>query len=302
LTIDEIAKEMEVSRRTVQRMRAALDLVFPIEALQDGPQLRYRLQGHLPPGFLAINVTELADLNLAAETLRKQGQPERAGRLDDLRHRLLAAMRAQDRTRVSPDLDALSTAQLPLAVPGPRLKITQEVQDACQQALLSGTRLKFSYKSGHGLRDHEVSPRGLMIGAKSSLVAHGNAPGDPMLFRMDRISEARSTNTAAWPSEDFDLDTFAAQSFGVFQEAPEGIILRFDAEVSYVVEAFSFHPKQTALALPDGRVEVRFHSGGLLELARHLFTWGGAVEIVQPASLVKIMKEQVDVVASRLPS
>ena len=31
LTIDEIAAEMEVSRRTAQRMRAALDLVFPME-------------------------------------------------------------------------------------------------------------------------------------------------------------------------------------------------------------------------------------------------------------------------------
>jgi len=93
LTIDEIAAQMEVSRRTAQRMRAALDLVFAMETLRNGQTLRYRLQDHLPPAVLAPKAEELADLDLVVVAFRKRGETDPAGRLDTLRHRMLAALR-----------------------------------------------------------------------------------------------------------------------------------------------------------------------------------------------------------------
>ncbi|MFC3119550.1 hypothetical protein ACFOHS_19975 [Jhaorihella thermophila] len=34
--------------------------------------------------------------------------------------------------------------------------------------------------------------------------------------------------------------------------------------------------------LEDGRLEVRFHAGGWLEMAWHLYQWGDSVEVVAP--------------------
>ena len=300
LTIDEIAGEMEVSRRTAQRMRAALDLVFPMQTLRDGQTLRYRLQGHLPTAVLAPKTDELADLDLAIAAFRKGGEADRADRLDTLRHRLLAALRDGDRRRLAPDLELLAKARLPIVVPGPRTPVPRDVQDACHLALLAGTILSFDYAAAHGTRRHEVAPRGMLVGARSYLVAAGNDWGDPMLFRLDRMTSPEVSDRPAWPDEAFDLEEFAARSFGIFQEEPDEVILRFDSDMHDEASAFCFHPDQRTKTLPDGRLELRFRTGGFVELAWHLFRWSGAVEIVAPDILKETMREQLEKSAVRL--
>jgi predicted DNA-binding transcriptional regulator YafY len=36
---------------------------------------------------------------------------------------------------------------------------------------------------------------------------------------------------------------------------------------------------------------VRFHAGGLLEMAWHLMTWGRHVEVIEPAALRDLLPE-----------
>jgi predicted DNA-binding transcriptional regulator YafY len=300
LAIDEIAAEMEVSRRTAQRMRSALDLVFPMETLRDGQTLRYRLQGHLPSAVLAPTTEELADLHLAIAAFRKRGEPDQADRLDTLRHRMLAALREKDRSRLAPDLELLAKARLPIVAPGPRTAVPRDVQDACHLAMLAGVILSFDYESAHGLRRHEVAPRGMLVGARSYLVAAGNNWGDPMLFRLDKMTGPVALNKPAWPDEAFNLEEFAARSFGVFQEDPQDVVLRFDSTAYDEASVFQFHPDQETRTLTDDRLEVRFRSGGFVELAWHLFRWSGAVEIVAPDVLKRTMREQLQRSAARL--
>lgn len=300
LTIDEIAAEMEVSRRTAQRMRAALDLVFPMETLRDGQTLRYRLQGHLPSAMLAPTTEELADLDLAIAAFRKRGEPDRADRLDTLRHRMLAALREKDRRRLAPDLELLAKARLPIATPGPRTPIPRDVQEACHLALLAGVILSFDYESAHSTRHHEVAPRGMLVGARSYLVAAGNNWGDPMLFRLDRMSNPEVLNRPAWQDEAFDIEEFAARSFGIFQEELQQVVLRFDSTAHDEASDFRFHPGQKAKTLADGRLEVSFRSGGLLELTWHLFRWSGVVEIIAPDALKATMRKQLERSTARL--
>ena len=300
LTIDEIAAETEVSLRTAQRMRAALDLVFPMETLRDGQTLRYRLQGHLPSAILAPKAEELADLDLAIAAFRKRGETDCADRLDVLRHRLLAALREKDRRRLAPDLELLAKARLPIAVPGPRSPVPRDVQEACHLALLASVVLSFDYEAAQGMRRHEVAPRGMLIGAHSYLVAAGNDWGDPMLFRLDRMRDPKVLSRPAWPDEAFDLEEFAALSFGIFQEEPQEIVLRFDSIAHDEASAFVFHPDQDMKTLTDGRLEVSFRSGGFVELAWHLFRWNGAVEIVAPDILKATMRQQLQRSAARL--
>lgn len=300
LTIDEMAQRMEVSRRTAQRMRAALDLVFPIVALREGPSVRYRLQGHLPTSVLAPRPEELAELQLAIQSLRKEGQGERAERLDLLKSRILSALRDAHKHRLAPDLETYRAMRLPIVAAGPRHRIEPEVQDACHLALLSGSMISFDYVASSGRRRHVVAPRGVLVGARSYLVAEAAEWGEPMLFRLDRMQCAKALDEAAWPNESFDLDAYASRSFGVFQEESEEIILRFDPAISADARAYQFHPGQVMQQLSDERLEVRFVSGGLLELAYHLFQWGSAVEIIAPEALKDKMRDAIRAAASRL--
>ena len=57
-------------------------------------------------------------------------------------------------------------------------------------------------------------------------------------------------------------------------------------------KAWRFHPTQAVEADGDELV-VRFRSGGLREIAEHLFTWGGEVAIEAPDALRAVMRERL---------
>jgi predicted DNA-binding transcriptional regulator YafY len=62
-----------------------------------------------------------------------------------------------------------------------------------------------------------------------------------------------------------------------------------------------FHTAQEVEELPDGSLRIRFSSGGMRELAEHLFTWGGDLVIGAPDLLIATMRERLDAAESMLP-
>jgi len=97
----------------------------------------------------------------------------------------------------------------------------------------------------------------------------------------------------AAPPADFDLQVFAGQSFGIYQDAIEDVVLRITPDGAAEARGWRWHPTQTIEETADGGVLVRFRASGMRELAWHLFTWGEQVEIVQPARLKAVMAEEL---------
>ena len=115
----------------------------------------------------------------------------------------------------------------------------------------------------------------------------GRAGGadDTRLWRLANVSEARLTGETFERDPEFDLQSYAERSFGVFQEPPVEVALRFDAGVARDAATFLFHPNQIVFANPDGSLTVSFRAGGLDEMCWHLFTWGRASRWEKPARL-----------------
>jgi predicted DNA-binding transcriptional regulator YafY len=93
--------------------------------------------------------------------------------------------------------------------------------------------------------------------------------------------------------ESFDMDAFARQSFGVFQEPAEDIVLRVRPGSADLARSFLFHPSQTFEPQPDGGLLLRLRTGGLLELCWHIFTWRGEIQILGPDRLKTLMAEEL---------
>jgi predicted DNA-binding transcriptional regulator YafY len=91
--------------------------------------------------------------------------------------------------------------------------------------------------------------------------------------------------------EDFSLSRYASQSFGVFHEEVQDVVLNFSPSAADDAANWVFHPSQTLEHQNDGSLIVRFRVGGLLELCWHLFTWGSAVRVLAPTALRDKMKE-----------
>jgi predicted DNA-binding transcriptional regulator YafY len=296
LTLNEMASDMGVGRRTAERMRDAVLALFPAaEEVSDPPTKRWRIRGGLSAFEQAPTAEELLELSKAAQALRAAGEGARASALEGLERKIKSATRSTALNRIAPDLEALVRAETIAVQAGPRPSADEAVLAAIRGAILAGRPLEFTYsRPGAEPRRRSVAPCGLMFGRANYLVAADRESARIQTFRLDRMSAVAAGEGSAPPPADFDLAAFANRSFGIYQDEVEDVVLRIAAEGAAEARAWRWHPTQTLEDLPDGRVEVRFTASGLRELAWHLFTWGDQVEIVAPARLKAVMAAELE--------
>ena len=291
LSLDEMARDMGVSRRTAERMRDAVFMLFPtVEEVSDPPSKRWRIRGGLSAFEQAPTATEMLELTKAATALRAAGEPARAAALEALERKLKAAMRSTTLNRMAPDLEALVRAETIAVQAGPRPSADEAMLTAIRGAILAQQPLGFTYsRPGAEPRRRSVAPCGVMFGRANYLVAADRETGRIQTFRLDRMSHVAAQAGGAIPPPDFDLNVFASQSFGIYQDEIEEVVLRIAPEGAAEARGWRWHPTQTFEDQPDGSVVVRFRASGMRELAWHLFTWGEQAVILAPERLKAVM-------------
>jgi predicted DNA-binding transcriptional regulator YafY len=183
---------------------------------------------------------------------------------------------------------------------GPRPFEDDAVLGAVREAIKSLRMLRFRYDGGSTPgRVREVAPYGLLFGRSNYLVA-AEANGEARNWRLDRIAEIEVLERTGARPEDFSLQAYADESFGIYHDAIEDVRLRILPHGADEALCWRFHANQEVRPQPDGTVEVLFRASGMLELAWHLFTWGDKVEILAPPSLRRTMAEQLDLAREAL--
>jgi predicted DNA-binding transcriptional regulator YafY len=172
--------------------------------------------------------------------------------------------------------------------PGPRPKLVPGLLANIRRAILGVQLMAVRYAAPNGEEPvtRILCPYGILHGGRGWLVAHVEGLPEMRLWRLDRIVSVDLLERG-FTRQDFDLAAYAAQSFGVFQEPPMNVVLRFTPEAADDAEGWLFHPTQTMERDEDGSLIVKFRAGGAREICWHLFTWSDEVEIVQPENLQK---------------
>lgn len=164
LTLDEMCREIQCERRTVERMRDAIREVFPqLEEIADHPTKRFRIPGGLDGFFQDPSVEELSDLGVAIAQLRRSGAVGRAESLAGLDRKIRAAMRLRGRRAAEVDVEALLRAELIAVRAGPRPQENPEVMTELRKALLGMKLLRFTALTWQKsvdelLRNHTLFP------------------------------------------------------------------------------------------------------------------------------------------------
>jgi predicted DNA-binding transcriptional regulator YafY len=295
MTLDEMARAMEVGRRTAERMRDAVWAAFPqMEAIDDPPTKRFRIPSGLDSLFQTPTAEELAALRTAADSYAASGAAARASALYALERKLLSALRGAARRRVAPDVEALVQAETIAVHAGPRPFEDEQVLTAIRTAIKSLQAVAFRYQGGSAPgRMREVTPLGLLFGRCNYLVALEGANPRPRSWRLDRIHDIAVLDKAASPPADFSLQAFADESFGIYHGEIEDVVLRIRPDRAADALRWRFHSNQTVTQEADGSVIVAFRASGKLELSWHLFTWADAVEILSPPGLREMMVEEL---------
>jgi predicted DNA-binding transcriptional regulator YafY len=280
-----------MGRRTAERLRDSLADLFPqLESWDDEERIR---RWRLPSGALVGIAEPRAEAVAAVETLAREcaarGEADRAGLLRDAATTLRALMRPAALLRAEPDIEALMQAEGIAMRPGPRPRLDPALLPTLRRAILE-VRLVVVRYGGSGAEEpatRVLCPYGTLYGGngRAWLVGHVEGLPDMRLWRLDRIASMDLLDRCFTRRDDFNLAAYAAQSFGVFQEEPIDVVLRFTPEAAEDAACWLFHPSQTLKQEADGTLLVRFHAGGVQEMSWHLFTWGTKVTVVAPDDL-----------------
>lgn len=289
LSLKEMAAELQVGRRTVERLRDSLAEIFPqLEAWDDEARVRrWRLPGGAIAGVVEPRAACIATVDAVARQCATHGEADRAALLREAGTTLRALMRPAALTRAEPDVAALMEAEGIAMRPGPRPVIAAGVLPTLRRAILGMQLVAIRYAAGGGedTATRLLCPYGLLYGGRGWLVGHVNGLPEMRLWRLDRIASADLLSRGFARREEFSLAAYAAQSFGVFQEEPIDVELRFTSEAADDAAGWVFHPSQSMEREPDGALLVRFRVGGVREMCWHLLTWGAAVTVVAPRAL-----------------
>jgi len=301
LSLEEIQRNYSdklLSRRTAERLRDAIERLFPqIEQTNPGEvPKRWRLPSGTVNGLVHVTASELTDLGTAISLLRRDNMDAQAENAERGIAKLRALVKRPVMNRIEPDLEMLTEAEGLAMRPGPHPKINAEIVGVLREAIIARYKVKLHYRyRGSGKRGYQVvHPYGFLYGNRHYLVAWSeiDRAHDFRNFALSNIERVEVLDRTFTRKRDFSLREYAERSFGVFQEKPVDVVWRFSPKAAPDAREFLFHPTQTMQVQPDGSLIVRFRSGGLLEMAWHLFTWGDDVDVIKPKQLRQFLPTQ----------
>jgi len=304
LTIADIMDRFLVSRRTAERLLAALQrlvLLEEVDAWEDRRK-RWRVR-RVPASLTAATEEELAALQLAVAKFEAEGLKAQSETLRQLQAKLMATVPEAQARRLEPDLEAIAEAEGFALRPGPHQRIDPDTFSVLRFAIKARRKVRIDYRyRGSGRSGYQtVHPYGFLYGNRHYLVAYSeNEQAQAVrMFALLNVTAAKLLDGAFVAQPDFSLRSFASQSFGVFQEPPAKVAWRFSAKAAPDARAFNFHPTQKLTDQPDGSLLVELKAGGLLEMCWHLVTWGSEMEILRPKRLQRLMEQLREGLARR---
>ena len=240
LSLEDIQREYSdkpLSRRTAERLRDAIERVFPQMQQANPGELpkRWRLPTGTASGFAAVSAEELADA-AGVSLLRRENMLVQAGNAERAVSKLRTLMRPDALTRVAPDLETLTEAEGIAMRPGPRPRIDPDIVAVLRQAILASQKVKLHYKyRGSGKTGYKrVRPYGFIYGNRHYLVAwsENEQACDFRNFALSNIERVELLETSFTRRRGFSLQEYAERSFGVFQEEPFDVVWKFSPEVA----------------------------------------------------------------------
>ena len=294
ITVEELVEETGVDRRTVYRdLNAIHEAGYPlISEWRDGRKV-YRFLTRfrdVPP--ITFTLSELMTLYFLRPQLDfLHGTPF----ADDL----AAVFRKVNSVlppRYAAHLERAARVSLPL-LQGVRDygRVAEELRQL-REALLYQYRVTIDYDpKGQGKpATYEVDPYSLLF-YKGGMYLLGYAHNRQALrtFAVERIGRVEIRKERFEIPEGFDPEEHLKGAFGIVEEAPLSVVVRFDPALAHTVRERLWHPTQTVTSEPDGSALLSFTAGGRLEIIAWLLSYGDHAELLEPAELRQQLREIV---------
>ena len=288
ITLNDIQEELEVSRRSAERLRDVLIWEIPqIEELPTTGREKhwgFSRSSHLRE-IISFSKDEIAELEGIKNNLQLDSTKDVLNGIVDK----LKVLSRKNAAEIEDAIEILLKTEGSAVTQKPSYKIDIQILDTIRQAIKENLRIKCKYDG----RDKILSPFGIVYGANVYLIGVEGDKPDPYVYRLHKVTDIELTEEK-FDKGDFDIKEYANRSFGVYQNEIIKVELRFSKEVAEDVLNYNFHPTQKVKQNDDGTVTVKFKASGELEILWHIFRWGDKVQIISPKSLKKEYVEYLE--------
>lgn len=292
VSIQDIIERFQVSRRTAERMRDMIVEKFPqiVETLGE----RGIKKWHIPQGVLKdyvnFNLNEITALQTAYNLLNENQFFHQAETVFSILNKLKSLIRPDILNHLEPDAGALLEAEGYVFRPGPRIKINSEITKKLRTAILACRKIRIKYEGSSSPNWRIIYPYAFIYGNKHYLVAFSPKSRCTHYFNLNKISMVDITDEYFTRDPSFNVKQICENSFGIYSEPPFEVEWLFDDKAAPIAKEYIFHPRQQMTENADGTLTVKFKSGGSLEMAWHLYTWGNHVKVIKPENWEEMIK------------
>jgi proteasome accessory factor B len=294
LTLDELAEECDVDRRTIQRdLRAIEQAGYGLTSDWSDNKKVYRFltkSRNLPP--ITFTLPQLMSLYLLRSLgAHLAGTPFQA-EIDELFKSIHSVLPA----RYAAHLERIARVSLPLLHGSRDYSTSAAFVVDLQKALLQQYRIRLKYaKKGKGeVENYEVDPYTLVF-HKGGIYLLGNAHNRSgmRLFAIERIRGVELTRQSFEIPDSYQPEAHFSSAFGLVSDSTMKVCVRFSAEVAHAVKDRIWMTGQKISSDSVGRVSVEFEAAGQMELVSWILSYGVHAEVLEPLELRKEVKKQI---------
>lgn len=285
ITIPDIMERYNVSRRTAERMRDSLMNIFPeVDEIEINDNYKHwGFTNNVITSLINFKPKEIANLEqLQRRTTNKELKNELTDTI--MKIKALANKRqnnAEENIELFMQTEGYAVRQMP------QYNINIETLETIRKALQTSKMVTGIYHDKQRL----IEPLGMIYGSKIYLIAREKAKGDGIYnYLLHKFSNITLTDKI-FDKENFDLQEYSKQSFGVYHGEILDVKLQFSKELAQEASNFNFHPTQKGGFNEDGTYTVGFKASGNKEIIWHVFRWGEGCKILAPKSLEQEYKQ-----------
>ena len=292
-TVDELAEELEVSRRTIFRDLNMLELAH-IPYYYDSDTGGYTISRHffLPP--INLTLTEALAVMMLAGTARGTGQLPLMAHSARAAMKLESALPAGIRSHVGSVIDRLTMSLGPTS----RHEGLDDLFDDLAAAVAGRRLCRLIYISFYEHKQTAVTARPLrlvFVGRAWYLIAYSEEHREIRTFKLGRIRKLTVTDRNFTHPQDIKLEDYFGQAWSMI---PEGktyeVHVRFDSAVAGNVAEVLWHKTQRVEWNDDGSMEFHATVDGIGEIAWWLLSYGDQAEVIAPDELRERIADTAD--------
>ena len=290
LTLDDIAREFECSRRSAERMKAVLVEKFgsKIEEVSNSTdkKKRWRFKKGTMNWLINFTPADFANLEQCKKSFKSSAKQKE---IDELIEKI-KALNPENISDV--DIDEILSNQAYVIRQGFRDNIKLLPLETLQQindSILCQKQIRINYYD----QEYTLNPYGILYSDRAYLIAYNTKAKAIWTFRISKIKEITLTDNYFEKEDDFDLKEYCARSFGVFQGEIFDVLLQFNKEAVEDVKDYFFHPTQVGKLEKDGSYTLSLKASGEYEIIKELLKWRDSVKILAPESLKEAYKNEI---------